>query len=256
MIFLISPAKKLDFSASAAPQLHTQPALLPESQKLVKSLARLSAPKLMDLMGISSNLAQLNFERFQEFTVPFTPENAKQALLAFKGDVYQKMEVDSYEASEFEFAQQHLRILSGLYGLLKPLDLIQPYRLEMGTRFQNRRGKNLYEFWGARITKALSQALAESGSNVLINVASNEYFKSIQSKKLAARVITPSFKDERNGVYKSIFLFVKHARGAMCDFAIKEKITDPEHLKAFEGMGYSFNESLSTEDNWVFTRKS
>lgn len=256
MIYVISPAKKLDFSTNGQPHSFSQPALLGESQKLVGSLAKLSAPELGELMSISAQLAQLNFERFQEFATPFTPENARQALLAFKGDVYQSLEVEAYGEGEYDFAQQHLRILSGLYGLLRPLDLIQPYRLEMGTSFKNKRGKNLYEFWGDRITKALGEALESSGSDVLVNLASNEYFKSVNTQKLKGRIITPSFKDERDGKMKSIFLFIKQARGAMCDFAIKEKLTDPEALKAFTGMGYAYHAGLSTENDWVFTRKS
>ena len=256
MIYLISPAKKLDFTDNGNSQVYSQPELLEESQKLVKSLARLSAPKIGELMGISANLAQLNFERYQDFSVPFTPDNARQALLAFKGDVYQSFDLESYTDHEFTYAQQHLRILSGLYGLLKPMDLIQPYRLEMGTRFKTRRGKNLYEFWGDRITRALIQVMKENETDTLINLASNEYFKSINKKLLKGRIITPSFKDDRDGVYKSIFLFIKQARGAMCDFAIQEKLTDPEELKAFTGMGYAFNDELSSENEWVFTRKS
>ncbi len=255
MICIISPAKKLDFSAAGHMQPFTQPTLIDESQKLVRVLAKRSAPELGELMDISAQLAQLNFERYQAFSLPFTPENARQALLAFKGDVYQSMEVETYGDAEFAFAQDHLRILSGLYGLLKPLDLIQPYRLEMGTPLPNRRGKNLYEFWGDRITRALNEALAASGSDVLVNLASNEYFKAVNAKKLKGRIITPSFKEERKGAFQSIFLYVKQARGAMCDFVIREKITDPEALKAFTGMGYSYHPALSSENDWVFTRQ-
>ena len=255
MIFVISPAKKLDFSEETRfTQNYSMPAHMADTEQLVKVMVKKSEKKIGELMDISPNLASLNYERYQSFSTPFTPENAKQALLSFKGDVYLSFDLENYSEGEFDFAQKHLRILSGLYGLLKPLDLIQPYRLEMGTKLKNRRGKNLYEFWGNRITKALNQDLEELGTDVLVNLASNEYFKSVKPKDLKARVITPSFKDDRNGQFKTIFLFAKQARGAMCDFAIQEKINNPEDLKNFNGMGYVFNENLSKGDNWVFTR--
>ena len=255
MIFIISPAKKLDFSEETRfTQNYSMPAHISDTEQLVKVLVKKSEKKIAELMDISPKLAALNYERYQSFTTPFTPENSKQALLSFKGDVYLSFDLESYSEEEFTFAQKHLRILSGLYGLLKPLDLIQPYRLEMGTKLNNRRGKNLYEFWGERITKALNEQFEGSGSDVLVNLASNEYFKSVKPKKLKGRVITPSFKDDRNGQFKAIFLFAKQARGAMCDFAIKEKVTDPEDLKNFNGMGYVYNETLSNGDSWVFTR--
>ncbi|MEM6807441.1 MAG: peroxide stress protein YaaA [Bacteroidota bacterium] len=255
MIVIISPAKKLDFSEeSRYTQNYSMPAHLEESQKLVNSLARMSRKKIGELMDISPALSELNYDRYQNYHTPFTPENAKQALLSFKGEVYLNMEVDSYGDAEFEYAQKHLRILSGLYGLLKPLDLIQPYRLEMGTRLKIRRKNNLYEFWGEKITDSVNEALEASGSEVLINLASNEYFKSVKPKTLNARVITPVFKDNKNGQLKTLFLYAKQARGQMSDFAIKEKITNPEDLKEFTGMGYGFHQELSTEDTWVFTR--
>lgn len=255
MILVISPAKKLDLSEETRfTQNYSLPAQLEDTQRLVKSLSRLTPKKIGSLMQISEKLAYLNYERYQEFQLPFTIENAKQALLCFNGDVYQSFQLAQYGEEEFGFAQRHLRILSGLYGLLRPLDLIQAYRLEMGTPFKSRRGKNLYEFWGDRITKALNQALAEADTDMLVNLASHEYFKSIKTPKLKGRIITPTFKDERNGTFKSIFLFAKQARGAMCDYAIQEKITDPEGLKGFNGMGYHYHAALSTEDQWVFTR--
>lgn len=205
-------------------------------------------------MHISDNLAELNFRRYQDFSLPFRTDNAKQALLCFNGDVYQSFELDSYEEAEFEYAQAHLRILSGLYGLLRPLDLIQPYRLEMGTRLATDHGSTLYEFWGDRLTQALKAELHTFKQPVLINLASNEYFKSLQPNQLEATVITPKFKDYRNGKLKTLGLFAKKARGAMVDYAIKEKCQSPEDLKAFEGMGYQYDESLSSETEWVFTR--
>ncbi|MCB0836947.1 MAG: peroxide stress protein YaaA [Bacteroidetes bacterium] len=255
MIFVISPAKKLDFSEETRfTQNYSMPAHMDDTEQLVKVMVKKSEKKIAELMSISPQLAALNYERYQNFTTPFTPENAKQALLAFKGDVYLSFDLESYSEGEFDFAQKHLRILSGLYGLLKPLDLIQPYRLEMGTKLSNRRGKNLYDFWGDRITKAINQHLEELNSDVLVNLASNEYFKSVKPAKLNARVITPGFKDDRNGQFKTIFLYAKQARGAMADFAIRNKINTPEGLKTFDGMGYVFNESLSKGDDWVFTR--
>lgn len=255
MVVIISPAKKLDFSEETRyTTTHTIPSFLSDSQLLIKELAGKSEKKIAALMDLSPQLAALNHERYQQFHTPFTPENAKQALFAFKGEVYLSFELDKYSDAEFSFAQAHLRILSGLYGLLNPLDLIQPYRLEMGTPLKTRRGKNLYEFWGDRITHALNQSLTDSGDKVLINLASAEYFKSVNLKKLEARVITPTFKEERNGQYKTIFLYAKQARGAMADYIIREKITEIEKIKGFDGMGYSFREGLSSEKEWVFTR--
>ena len=208
MIFVISPAKKLDFSEETRfTQNYSMPAHMDDTEQLVKVMVKKSEKKIAELMSISPQLAALNYERYQNFTTPFTPENAKQALLAFKGDVYLSFDLESYSEGEFDFAQKHLRILSGLYGLLKPLDLIQPYRLEMGTKLSNRRGKNLYDFWGDRITKAINQHLEELNSDVLVNLASNEYFKSVKPAKLNARVITPGFMDDRNGQFKTIFLY-------------------------------------------------
>ncbi|MDW3646260.1 MAG: peroxide stress protein YaaA [Bacteroidia bacterium] len=255
MILIISPAKKLDFSEETRyTQNYSMPAHLEESQKLINSLSRMSRKKIGQLMDISPALSELNFDRYQNYHTPFTPDNAKQALLSFKGEVYLNMEVDSYEEAEYEYAQKHLRILSGLYGLLKPLDLIQPYRLEMGTKLKIRRKNNLYEFWGEKILDAVKEALEESGSNILINLASNEYFKSVKAKDLDAHIITPVFKDNKNGQYKTLFLYAKQARGQMSDFAIKEKVSDPEALKDFKSMGYSYNEELTEGDTWVFTR--
>jgi len=257
MILVISPAKKLDYSAETRyTETFSQPLHLDASQELIDVLAKKETPELESLMSISSALANLNAERYQEFSTPFTPANAKQALLAFDGDVYGSFERASYGEDEFSYAQEHLRILSGLYGLLRPLDLMQPYRLEMGTRLSTQKGKNLYEFWGDRITHSLNEVLEEKGFDTLVNLASNEYFKSVNKKGLKAQIITPSFKDIREGKAKTIFLYAKQARGLMCDFAIKEKIASPEGLKDFAGMGYQFNAELSSDKDWVFTRES
>ncbi|MEO0468898.1 MAG: peroxide stress protein YaaA [Bacteroidota bacterium] len=255
MIFVISPAKNLDTSEeSRFTQTYSQPAHLDDAQKLVNILAKKSSKSLGKLMHISDNLAALNHERYQSYHTPFHTQNAKQALFTFKGDVYLSFDLEEYTDDEFSFAQRHLRILSGLYGLLKPLDLIQPYRLEMGTSLKNRRGKDLYAFWGDRIAKGLNEALQSAGDETLINLASNEYFKSANRKSLKANVITPVFKDEKNGKLKVISFFAKKARGAMCDFAIKEKITKAEALKDFKGLGYQYDTVLSSKQEWVFTR--
>lgn len=255
MLFVISPAKKLDFSEETRyTQEYSQPRMLDQAEVLVKSLSKYSAKKIVTLMHLSEQLAQLNYERYQTFTPPFTPANAKQAILSFAGDVYQSLETEAYEQEHYDYAQHHVRILSGLYGLLKPLDLIQPYRLEMGTKLTTRRGKDLYSFWKDRIRKILEADLTETGDQILVNLASNEYFKSVQAKNLNARVITPQFKDEKDGNLKIISFFAKQARGAMVDFAIKEQVTHAEQLKDFQGMGYGFREELSKENEWVFVR--
>lgn len=209
-------------------------------------------------MDLSEKLAEMNFDRFQNYAYQSEGETAaiqRQALLAYTGDVYSGFALDTYTETDYNFAQQHLRIVSGLYGLLRPLDLIQPYRLEMKTPLKNTRGKDLYGFWKNRIVDTLNEALEESGSKVLINLASNEYTRAIPKNKLNAEVITPTFKDLKNGEYKSLMLFLKQARGKMADFAIRQKATLPEDLKAFEGMGYQFDASLSEGNDWVFTRE-
>ncbi|MEM6768216.1 MAG: peroxide stress protein YaaA [Bacteroidota bacterium] len=252
--YVISPAKKLDFQADSPTHSHSQPILIEDTKLLLAKLSKMSAPELSELMGISEKLGELNFERYQTFRLPFSTENAKQALFSFKGDVYLGFAWEEYQESDFDFAQKHLRILSGLYGLLKPLDLIQPYRLEMGTKFKTERGKNLYEFWGDRIRKLMVEQMEEVGANVLVNLASNEYVKAVDVKKAPFRTITPVFKDQHNGKFITKFLYAKQARGAMTDFALKNRITDAENLKNFTGMGYQFHDSFSTENEWVFTR--
>jgi len=210
--------------------------------------------QLAKLMDISPKLAELNFQRFQTWALPFTPENSWQSVLMFNGDVYQGLKAENFSASDFEIAQQKLRILSGVYGLLKPLDLIQPYRLEMGTNVSVARKKNLYDFWKAKITTKLNQELEQTDQKLLINLASNEYFSAIDTKKLKARVITPSFKKNKNGKYQMVSFFAKRARGLMSRFIIQNNISDPEELKAFDSEGYYFNNQLSGVNDWVFTR--
>lgn len=254
MLTIISPAKKLDYSQPAATQECTQPILLEHSEQLLNDLRLLSPEDICSLMGLSDKLGALNYERFQEWQTPFSRDNAKQAILAFKGDVYQGLDAENMSADELTWAQDNLRILSGLYGLLRPLDLMQPYRLEMGTKFANNRGANLYQFWGEIITNQLNKLLSASPKSVLINLASNEYFKSVQPQKLKAEIITPVFMDQKNDKYKIISFFAKRARGLMSAFIIKNKITHAEELKAFDVDGYSFNSAMSEGNKWVFCR--
>ncbi len=209
---------------------------------------------LVELMGISTNLGELNFHRFQSWHLPFTPENARQAVLAFNGEVFRGLNTTTLSEEQLQLAQTKLRILSGLYGVLKPLDLMQPYRLEMGTKMKYYKSQDLYAFWKQAITKKVNEAVAESGSNVLVNLASNEYFKSIDKKKLKAEIVTPEFKDLKNGNYKMITVFAKKARGLMTRFILENNITDVESLQAFDLEGYNFNPRLSKPGNPVFTR--
>ena len=253
MLMIISPAKTLDYESPLATETHTQPDFLDDACELIDQLKELEPHQVINLMSISDKLGQLNAERFQTWHTPFTPDNARQAVLAFKGDVYTGLDAESFSSEDFSFAQKHLRILSGLYGLLKPLDLMQPYRLEMGTRFENTRGKDLYAFWGSKITEALNQLLA-SDDKVLVNLASNEYFKSVQKKHLDARLVTPQFKDWKNGQYKMISFYAKKARGLMCRYAIQNRITQADDLKGFNLDGYYFSEDQSDNNNWVFLR--
>ena len=254
MLTIISPAKKLDYSQHAEAQKYTQPLLLQHSEELLSDLRMLSPEAICSLMGLSDKLGALNYERFQEWQTPFSADNAKQAILAFKGDVYQGLDADNMSTDELNFAQDNLRILSGLYGLLRPLDLMQPYRLEMGTKFANQRGANLYEFWNSIITNELNKLLSVKPDSVLVNLASNEYFKSLQPKDLKAKIITPVFMDQKNDKYKIISFFAKRARGLMSAFIIKNKITAAEKLKEFNVGGYSYNSAMSEGNKWVFCR--
>lgn len=253
MLMIISPAKTLDYDSPLATETYTQPDFLDDACELIDQLKELEPHQVSNLMSISDKLGQLNAERFRTWHTPFTPDNARQAILAFKGDVYTGLDAESFSEQDFAFAQKHLRMLSGLYGLLKPLDLMQPYRLEMGTRFENQRGKDLYAFWGSKITEALNELLAQD-DQVLVNLASNEYFKSVQAKQLNSRLITPQFKDWKNGQYKMISFYAKKARGLMCRYAIQNQITQADDLKGFNLEGYYFSEDQSDKNNWVFLR--
>lgn len=254
MLIVISPAKSLDFKTPSVTSKYTVPEFLEESEKLVGRLRNMSPKQLSKLMSISKDLGELNFHRYQNWSLPFTPENAKQAILAFNGDVYQGLQASTLSEEMLELAQQKLRILSGLYGVLKPLDLIQPYRLEMGTKLKYYRSKDLYAFWNPTLTKKINEAVEASGSNVLVNLASNEYFKSIDKKKLKAEIVTPEFKDRKNGGYKMISFFAKKARGLMSRFILENNINEVNNLQAFDAEGYVFNPRLSKTDNPVFTR--
>ena len=255
MLIVISPAKSLDFETPSKISDYTIPELLKESEKLIGRLKTMSPKQLSALMDISADLGDLNFKRYQEWQTPFTNENAKQSILAFNGDVYQGLDAATLSEERLLLAQSKLRILSGLYGVLKPLDLIQPYRLEMGTKLKYYKSKDLYTFWNPLITKKINEAVAESGSGILINLASNEYFKSIDRKKLKAEIVTPDFKDLKNGNYKMISFFAKRARGLMSRFILENDITDHSDLLAFNSEGYAFNSRLSKPDNPVFTRE-
>jgi cytoplasmic iron level regulating protein YaaA (DUF328/UPF0246 family) len=253
MLFLLSPAKTLDYENAALTDDFTTPRMLDHSAELVEGARNLSAADVKALMGVSDNIAELNVERFAAWSQPFSLQNSKQAVYAFKGDVYTGLNVETMSGTQVEYLQNQVRILSGLYGLLRPLDLMQAYRLEMGIKFQNDRGPNLYKFWGAEISNLLNEDLSDSES-LVINLASNEYFKAVDKKVLNARIITPVFKDLKNGAYKIVSFYAKKARGLMVRYAADNNITDAELLKGFDYEGYKFNAELSEGDTWVFTR--
>jgi len=255
MLLVVSPAKKLDFESPLATTQTSQASLLEHSEILIERCVKLSPDQIATLMKLSDKLAGLNAARFGEWTLPFTTENARPAVLAFNGDVYSGLDAASFSEDDFDFAQKHFRILSGLYGLLRPLDLMQAYRLEMGTKLDNIRGSNLYQFWGDIITNELNKVLTEQKDDVLINLASNEYFKAVKKKSLNATIITPQFKDWKNDQYKMISFFAKKARGLMARYIIQNKLTDVEQLKNFDLAGYQYNSDLTQGNDLVFTRK-
>lgn len=252
MIVLLSPAKTLDLEPVTT-TTHSTPRLMEDTESLVKVLKKKSARQLRSLMKVSDNIATLNVERYQSFATPFTPENAKPAALAFKGDVYLGLEAGTFSAEEMAFAQDHIRILSGLYGVLKPLDLMQPYRLEMGTPLKKGRKKNLYEFWDRRITDLINGDLQSSGGDTIINLASKEYFHAVKPMLLQGRLINFHFRENRNGVYKVISFNAKKARGRMAHLIVKEKVTLAEDLKEFVANDYCYNEAMSSAEDWVYT---
>ncbi|CAD5108488.1 peroxide stress protein YaaA [Zestomonas carbonaria] len=254
MLMVISPAKTLDYETPPATSRYTQPEYLDHSQELITQLRELTPLQIGELMHLSDKLAGLNAARYASWHPQFTPDNAKQALLAFKGDVYTGLHAEDFSEDDFDFAQRHLRMLSGLYGVLRPLDLMQPYRLEMGTKLANARGKDLYAFWGERISGWLNEALAAQGDDVLLNLASNEYFGAVQRKALKARVIDTEFRDLKNGQYKIISFYAKKARGLMARYVIKHRLVDPAALVDFDEQGYYYSAKDSTPDNLVFLR--
>ena len=254
MLILLSPSKSLDFENSASTAAPTLPRLLPQSADLIRIARTLSPADLMQLMGVSENIAALNTARFAQWQTPFTPENAKSALFAFTGDVYQGMQPLAWHDDTVQYAQQKVRILSGLYGVLRPLDLIQPYRLEMKIGLRNAQGSNLYAFWKNDITALLNADLAAQGEATVLNLASNEYFKAIDPKKLQATIYNVAFKELRNGAYKIISFSAKRARGKMCDYVVQHKITQISDLQGFTADNYSYEPTLSTPQNLVFVR--
>lgn len=256
MLMVVSPAKDLDLAPCSVGIELSQPALLADATELAAVCKQLTPADLGSLMHISDKLAGLNVARFAEWQPPFTKENAKAALFMFNGDVYQGLDAASLSTEELTFAQQHLRILSGLYGVLRPLDLMQAYRLEMGTKLANGRGADLYAFWKASITANLQQQLQNLQSNVLLNLASQEYFKAVDTKQLGARVVTPEFKDYKNGQYKIISFYAKKARGLMARYVIQQRLTSAEQLRQFNLAGYYYSAEHSTADKPVFLREA
>ncbi|HAS6165225.1 TPA: peroxide stress protein YaaA [Vibrio vulnificus] len=255
MLIVVSPAKTLDYESPLVTHKFTQPELVDYSKQLIEVCRQLTPADVASLMKVSDKIADLNVGRFQEWSEEFTPDTARQAILAFKGDVYTGLEAETLNDDDFDYAQKHLRMLSGLYGLLKPLDLMQPYRLEMGTKLANPKGSNLYQFWGNVITEKLNEAIVAQGDNVLINLASNEYFKAVKPKALDAQVITPIFKDAKNGQYKVISFFAKKARGMMARYIIENRISSVADLTQFDSAGYYFVEEESTPTELVFKRE-
>ncbi|MDY6215057.1 peroxide stress protein YaaA [Actinobacillus porcinus] len=254
MLAIISPAKTLDYDSDIPKLAYTQPHLTDYSEQLIQICRQFSPNELASLMSISDKLAGLNVARYAQWQKAHNEQNARAAIYAFKGEVYAGLDAYSLTAEDIQFAQTHLAMLSGLYGLLKPLDLMQPYRLEMGTKLANPNGKDLYAYWGNIITQSLQQAIDNQGDNVLINLASDEYYKAVNAQKLKARIIKPIFLDNKNGKYKVISIYAKKARGLMCRYIIQNRLTHPEQLKAFDLEGYWFDEINSSEREWVFKR--
>ena len=255
MLMFLSPAKSLDYKTPPHLATYTQPAFLDQSATLIHQLRKLSPADIAHLMDLSDPLATLNFSRYADWCLPFTPDNAKQAVLAFDGDVYDGLAARELSLDDLDFAQKQVRILSGLYGILKPLDLMQPYRLEMGTKFANEGGKDLYAFWGERLLDAINDELAEMPRPVAVNLASEEYFKAAVGRKIKGELIQPVFEDWKNGKYKIISFYAKRARGLMVRFATVNRLSEPEGLKDFDYDGYAFEPSVSDEKSWVFRRR-
>jgi cytoplasmic iron level regulating protein YaaA (DUF328/UPF0246 family) len=254
MLITLSPSKGQDFIEPPLTKKYSKPADLANSELLVKELKKIKSKQLQEMMTISENIANLNVGRFKSFTTPFTTKNAKQAVFAFKGDVYSGLDLEKFTEDDYAYAQNHLRILSGLYGCLRPLDLIQPYRLEMKTKLKNDRGDNLYQFWDDGITKSINKELKKQKEAVLINLASNEYFKSVKPKLLEGRLLNITFKETKNGKTRVVAIFAKRARGMMADYIIRNRVEKSEDLKKFKLGGYKFNKALSDDKQWTFER--
>ncbi|RLD44344.1 MAG: peroxide stress protein YaaA [Bacteroidetes bacterium] len=254
MIVIISPAKNINFDNNQEVPFSSEIRFPNESEELLHELKKYTSSDISKLMKVSSKISQLNFERFQSMNFPFDSNETKSALLVFNGAVFQSMNINTFSKSDLEYAQQKLRILSGFYGLLRPLDGIMPYRLEMGTHLPVKLYKNLYSFWGDKLTTTLQNDIDENGDDILINLASNEYFKAINTKKINARIITPEFKDFKNDKYKVISIYAKQARGMMSKFILTNRIEKPDELKLFNTAGYQYNDNMSTSDKWVFIR--
>ena len=256
MLIVLSPAKTLDFESPIKVNKTTEPDFIPRSAELISTLRTMPPAQIGSLMSISDSLAQLNVARYASWSKKFTADNSRPAMLAFDGDVYEGLDARSLNARQLDWAQKHLRILSGLYGLLRPLDLMQPYRLEMGTRLATKRGKDLYAFWGDQITEALNESLTVAKAQALVNLASEEYFKSVKPAKLDRPVITPVFEEWKGGGYKIVSFFAKRARGLMARYAIEHRLSKPEQLKDFDSEGYAFDAKASNEARWVFRRRT
>lgn len=254
MLIIVSPAKNLDFKPQNLLNEYSLPEFTSQSEQLITALRKLTPKEIARLMEVNMSIAELNFQRYMAWQLPFTPDNAKQAILAFNGEVYRGLKAMTFRADDFKYAQEHFRVLSGLYGVLRPLDLIQPYRLEMGIKLETPGAENLYRFWGNRITEKLNEALTAMKKPVLVNLASSEYFKAINTKILNARVINIEFFENKNGNYRTIVVYTKKARGMMSRFILLNRLTEPDDMKAFDEEGYIFNPRLSKGDNWVFTR--
>jgi cytoplasmic iron level regulating protein YaaA (DUF328/UPF0246 family) len=254
MLITLSPSKGQDFDSPALTRKYSKPRDLKQSEQLIKELRKIKSKQLQSLMSVSENIANLNVERYKKFTTPFTTKNSKQAIFAFKGDVYSGFDLDNFNEDDFAYAQNHLRILSGLYGYLRPLDLIQPYRLEMKTKLKNPRGDNLYQFWDTKITDSINKELKDQQQPVVVNLASNEYFKAVKPGLLDGRLLNINFKETKNGKSRVVAIFAKRARGMMADYIIRNRIENPEDIKKFNLEGYTFNKTMSDDSQWTFER--
>jgi cytoplasmic iron level regulating protein YaaA (DUF328/UPF0246 family) len=254
MLITLSPSKGQDFETPSQSKNHSKPESLQDSELLIRELRKIGQKDIQQLMNVSENIAKLNVDRYKSFKTPFTMKNAKQAIFAFKGDVYSGIDIEKFKEADLKYAQNHLRILSGLYGCLRPLDLIQPYRLEMKTKLRNVRGENLYQFWGDRITDELNKQLEKQKQPVLVNLASNEYFKSVKPKQLKGRLLSINFKETKDGKTRIVAIFAKRARGMMADYILRNRIEKPDEIKKFREGGYRFSRELSDDKQWTFVR--